>query len=916
MRIEDFLNRLEPTRKRRDGRGNWICKCPAHDDGTESLHVQLGRNKKGQEIILAKCLAGCGLEAILAALGLRLRDLTIDDLPPWEGPERPAPRGAAKTQALAHLPPAKEDFPRVHTVPPKKEAEHGARTLEKVYDYQDEQGRTLYQAMRFRFADGKKTFRQRRPDPNRAGEWIYTMEGVRLVIYRLPEVLAAIQEKKPIFLAEGEKDADTLCAMGLQGTSAPMGAGKWKADYNQYFKGAECYILPDNDGPGWSHARDIAKGLEGVAESARILDLKRIWPDMPEKADVSDLAASRGMEATRAALLTLAKTPPTERADMPALFERIPGYRIWANRICKDGENGPRPLCNFIALPVGVVTLDDGVTQKSMLEIKGWTAEGKPLPLARVAAGSFPAMGWLAECWDVRAAILPGTQTRDQLRYAISEAGRMTAARETEYTHTGWRQIDGQWAYLHGGGAIGGEGVRTRLDGALARYGLPEDTGYSKKAGYKVGLAMLALMADTVAVPLLAAAYLAPLQEFLQRRNIPPSFALFLLGTSGTLKSTTAAMALCHFGLFNEKTPTASFKDTGNSAREKAFTLKDSMLWVDDYHPVSGQQEKRKMDTMAQDLARAFGDHAERGRLNADRTLQTARPPRCLCLMTGEDLPGIGQSGLARFFIISMARGAVPVGEALTALQGEIRAGALQSAMRGYIDMLRPQCDALGPMLESEFKRLRQEAARRAQAGGHGRSAENLAHLMLGWQMMLVYGNHIGAIAQSDIPAMMDRGWAALLTDSALQTREAQEDAPEARYLSSIAELLTSKQAFVIDISPGAEPRAYGDKPGMIGWLDEKHYLLLPDMTYQAVQTLWQRQGQTFPLSLRGIHKALKDKGLLLPEGDSPARHKWIGGRSIRLLHIPRHLIDGGDPPAEQTEFQIVDEKTPWDKEE
>ena len=44
-------------------------------------------------------------------------------------------------------------------------------------------------------------------------------------------------------------------------------------------------------------------------------------------------------------------------------------------------------------------------------------------------------------------------------------------AERTVYTHTGWRKLDGKWAYLHGGGAIGASGavagVETSLPAAL-----------------------------------------------------------------------------------------------------------------------------------------------------------------------------------------------------------------------------------------------------------------------------------------------------------------------------------------------------------------------------------------------------------------------------------------------------------------
>jgi len=54
-----------------------------------------------------------------------------------------------------------------------------------TYDYKDESGKLLYQAVRYE----PKDFRQRRPDGK--GGWIWNLEGVRRVLYRLEELLRA-----------------------------------------------------------------------------------------------------------------------------------------------------------------------------------------------------------------------------------------------------------------------------------------------------------------------------------------------------------------------------------------------------------------------------------------------------------------------------------------------------------------------------------------------------------------------------------------------------------------------------------------------------------------------------------------------------------------------------------------------------
>ena len=49
------------------------------------------------------------------------------------------------------------------------------------------------------------------------------MQGVERVLYRLPEVLAAGE----VWVVEGEKDADSLAALGIVATCNAGGAGKW-----------------------------------------------------------------------------------------------------------------------------------------------------------------------------------------------------------------------------------------------------------------------------------------------------------------------------------------------------------------------------------------------------------------------------------------------------------------------------------------------------------------------------------------------------------------------------------------------------------------------------------------------------------------------------------------------------------------
>jgi hypothetical protein len=60
---------------RRIGPDKWIALCPAHDDKRPSLSIRELDDGK----ILLHCWTGCGVDAIVGALGLSLKDLFQGD---------------------------------------------------------------------------------------------------------------------------------------------------------------------------------------------------------------------------------------------------------------------------------------------------------------------------------------------------------------------------------------------------------------------------------------------------------------------------------------------------------------------------------------------------------------------------------------------------------------------------------------------------------------------------------------------------------------------------------------------------------------------------------------------------------------------------------------------------------------------
>lgn len=270
MTTADVVTRFKDVKRSGDG---WAARCPAHDDNRNSLAISSGADGK----TVLYCHVKCSTEQIVTAAGLKMSDLFADS------GTRPASGGA---------------------------------NIVCTYDYTDENGKLLSQVVRY----APKDFRQR--VPNGKGGWEYKLTGVRRVLFRLPDVVAAVAAQRFVFITEGEKDAIALSACELRGkklvaTSAAGGAkAPWQSSYTATLRGARVVILPDNDDPGREHARKVARALWGAAKEIRIIDL----PGLPPKGDVSNWFEA-GHTADELAALIQGTPPlaaaPEEPVDVP-----------------------------------------------------------------------------------------------------------------------------------------------------------------------------------------------------------------------------------------------------------------------------------------------------------------------------------------------------------------------------------------------------------------------------------------------------------------------------------------------------------------------------------------------------------------------------------------------------------------------
>lgn len=279
--IEIYENNLLPFEILKRYETKAQCRCPAHDDKHASLTIT-----KGRKCTLFYCHAGCTVDDVLKAAGLEKKETFYDvepRSPNW----------------------------RVYVENREK------RQIEAVYEYHSLNGGYVFTKVRMQ---GKKILygileNERftyglRGQTRKELKAVYAPGGIQ-------SVNKAVSESWPIFIPEGEKDADTLAKQGYTAFTYG-GVNDWTADMAQLCKGAVVYVLADNDEPGRRVANTILSDLQGIAKSAKVVVPV---PDIP-KADVSDyFAAGHSREEFESLLQQDAVTEKSAEASTPDLSQ-------------------------------------------------------------------------------------------------------------------------------------------------------------------------------------------------------------------------------------------------------------------------------------------------------------------------------------------------------------------------------------------------------------------------------------------------------------------------------------------------------------------------------------------------------------------------------------------------------------------
>ncbi len=256
-----------------------------------------------------------------------------------------------------------------------------------------------------------------------------------------------------------------------------------------------------------------------------------------------------------------------------------PNYKIVGNCLLeiRNSKQGPydRKLCNFLPWIVSEITLDDGAETTTRIRLRGIHESGRDLPEIEIPADDLGNFNWIAKHWGMDCILEVGRSVKDSVRYAIQTTAK-NASRQTVYAVTGWKKVNGAWEYL----LPGSDAITVSLPGKLGGYRMERECTYPDILVVEAMLRQR-IAPPEVQLPLLAFVFLSPLNEFLRQAGCVPKFVLFLVGKTGSRKSTLAALMLSFFGRFTASELPLSFRDTGNSIIRCHGRVPEMVAWLE-----------------------------------------------------------------------------------------------------------------------------------------------------------------------------------------------------------------------------------------------------------------------------------------------------------------------------------------------
>lgn len=542
-------------------------------------------------------------------------------------------------------------------------------------------------------------------------------------------------------------------------------------------------------------------------------------------------------------------------------------------------------ISNFIPYCTNKITYVNGNDRSTKYEMNCELIDTPhiKLPSLIIDANSYSKCDFfIGSSWDKHCILSAGNGNSARLREAMQNVSRYTMNEKTIYTHTGLRRIDNNLCYLYHGGVIGNvENVETDLSGDKLQQYCFTDKECDTSNSIKRSLSSIEVADYSITMPLLATIYLAPLKSLLAENNIFADCIVFVQGQSGVRKSSLVAALMSHFGKFNRDTFPCSFRDTINSIEKKTYLIKDSVIVVDDYNPETVGTAKLGI---MEKLYGTFGDRTGRTRMSQDgQTLKEPYIARGLCIVTGEMLPEVAQSRIARSLIVTIEKDSIDL-DKLSELQENTE--ELSYAMKNYIKWIIDNEESVIEYAKNEFKN--NQKLQNTNNEVHGRTKEIANILPIGFTLFTLFAYQQGAISEQEKIKLDSNMRKVLNTLIIEQTQQVKELKPTEMFYNALEELLQTNAIRVTDVSQNLQ---IGDGREVGFYSSErKVFYLYQSVIFNEISRFYNNK---FPIPQNTLWRYMVEEGFLYRTDDKRYKvSRTIFDKKMSVLEIKDNNIN------------------------
>lgn len=428
----------------------------------------------------------------------------------------------------------------------------------------------------------------------------------------------------------------------------------------------------------------------------------------------------------------------------------------------------------------------------------------------------------------------------------------------------GWQKVHGQPVY-----ALDGRqpfyGYNFRCGRTLVSLGLNASELWS------TFVSMLGVSSDLrITSTMMAFQFMGMIYSIFEEADFKPQFALYLVGTTGSMKT---ALSKVIFGVFRNSIDGGhTFSDTPTSIEKYLGNLKDEVGLVDDFELGDEAMEENRQRSIFNNILRFVGDTKGKNRSNPALQDIKGQVPHGLVAMTGEQTLG-KQSTRLRMVEVEVTKGDI-LGENLSHFQqnpglwSSVCAAFLQYAEKSYVEITN--------YIIANVQFLRREYQGRFN---HLRTIDQLITFRLIVDILKVFWIKTGiqeSLVSQTFISLLNHIEEVLISAS----EHDEVENPGIKFLLAIDAMIGSGELKV------ASSKATMDQT-YCGFYDEfGDIYLLKDQSYALALNYMQKQRIRFPFDMAKVLKSLSELGCVesFPNGKSRTYNYRYEGRTYFKL--------------------------------